>query len=378
MGLLLNLLYRSYLGWTRVAGGRGGYAIALILAAWMAFFVGSAFLFLSAAYRVEEYIVSGQMSAEYPPEQGCAFVTLVTGGPYVRGARVLAHTLRKHTKKQWPLVAMSVGLSRQQKHSLEQVGWQVEEVEPIPFRPVDAPREWDWIPEKTLGAAHVNALTKMHVWEMTQYPRIVFIDADIWAVGDVSDLCRRQEDIAAMGPSPFASSFDINSGVMSLAPSKELFKGMMKWWRDHPRKLLRYPAPPPQLRFPDQSLIITYVLAHPEVKVGGLSQRYNLNARKQSWSDVRLIHFNVDAVKPWRYDAKTAGRYRKEMEEERDWGSAYVWGVVEDWLAIEKVVNKTYGTFGLGPKDSQSVPKHVKSSQREELLELQASLEKNQ
>lgn len=39
----------------------------------------------------------------------------------------------------------------------------------------------------------------MRVWEMVEFARIVFIDADAWVVGDVSDLCRRTEDIAALG-----------------------------------------------------------------------------------------------------------------------------------------------------------------------------------
>jgi alpha-N-acetylglucosamine transferase len=129
----------------------------------------------------------------------------------VRGARVLAHTLRINSDFDVPLVALIVGLSHTETESLQQVGWVVRSIEPIPFTPPNAPPRWKWKPSNKLGRAHVNALSKMRVWTLTQYQRVVFVDSDAWVLGDVSDLCRRREDVVAMG----SVAGDLNSGLCS-------------------------------------------------------------------------------------------------------------------------------------------------------------------
>ena len=64
---------------------------------------------------------------------------------------------------------------------------------------------------------------------------------------------------------------------------------------------------------------------HPWLRVGPLSSKYNLNGRQKMWSDVRIIHFNVDAVKPWSIDLEGARRHYAAMKAEGDAMSARVW-----------------------------------------------------
>jgi len=168
--------------------------VVLVLV-WLGLFAVTTPCFYYGGVAFEEWTLFGQQGQRFP--RTAAFVTLVTGSKYVRGARVLGVSLRLNNVRNYPLVALVVGLGAADKRALVDVGWDVREVEPIPFFPPNRDKEkWKWIPEARLGPVHVHALTKMRVWEMEEFERVVFIDSDAWAVGDVcSHLCRRQEGL---------------------------------------------------------------------------------------------------------------------------------------------------------------------------------------
>jgi hypothetical protein len=152
---------------------------------------------------VEEWFLVGQVGTRFP--RTAAFVTLVTGPAYVRGARVLGVSLKMHNVRDYPLIALGVGLSSREQQALQDVGWEVRMVEPIPFFPPGRDKQtWKWIPEARLGPVHVQALTKMRVWEMDEFERVIFIDSDAWVVGDVcAHLCRREEGVKEFAFSVF-------------------------------------------------------------------------------------------------------------------------------------------------------------------------------
>ena len=220
---------------------------------WALFFILMMPLLWHLGTIIYEAQLQGDMSPTFPPIDRlkkkkktclfhssfdrCAMVTLVATSSYVRGARVLGHTLNVHNVRSFPLVALTVGLTKEEDKSLQEVGWQTIPVDPIPFHPPGVDREkWRWVPAAKLGKAHVNALTKMRVWNLEQFDRIVFVDSDAWAVGDVSELCKRQEEVVVM----HYAGKDINSGVMPLKPSKKRFEELMDFWRDHPDKFFIY------------------------------------------------------------------------------------------------------------------------------------------
>lgn len=73
--------------------------------------------------------------------------------------------------------------------------------------------------------------SKLQVWQMSEYDRIVYIDADCLVLGDISALMELPRsmpfaavpDVADHGPgtSPWANSF--NAGVMSLVPCQATY-----------------------------------------------------------------------------------------------------------------------------------------------------------
>jgi len=307
------------------------------LLVWLVLFLVMFPLVWSAGWGMVEWRLVGSVSKSYP--QKAAFVTLVTGEQYVRGARVLGHSLMMHNERSYPLIALQVGLTAKQQQSLKDVGWEVRRVDPIPFYPVDRDRSvWKWVPEKKLGAVHVQALTKMRIWEMDEFDRIVFIDSDAWVVGDVSShLCRRTEEIVGMG------DVEINSGVMSLRPDRARFRDMMDFWAHEPEKFFVYPGKSQhELNNPDQSLINGYAASR-GIHIGPLSSQYNLNCRQPRGRNTGILHFNVDVVKPWNISRKAAEKRSRQMAKLKDYKEKLVWDHILNWIDIEEKVDMIYG-----------------------------------
>lgn len=318
----------------RVPGGAHCPAPVAVLLVWSFCFVLVFPLVWAAGFAVVEWTLIGDVREAYP--RSAAFVTLVTGSSYVRGARVLAHTLRMHNVRDYALVALEVGLTEEERGQLRSVGWSVRTVQPIPFFPANRDKaKWRWVPAERLGAVHIQALTKMRVWDMDEFERIVFIDSDAWTVGDVcSHLCRRGEELAAMGN----TLSDVNSGVMSLRPDHKRFLDMMYFWEHEPEKFFHYRKRGQAdnvLPNPDQSLIIGYFKSR-GLEIGPLSQRYNLNCRLASDANTRILHFNVDVVKPWAVSRAEAEQRMKEG------GDLYVWRYVLDWINLEERVDEVF------------------------------------
>jgi hypothetical protein len=84
-----------------------------------------------------------------------------------------------------------------------------------------------------------------------------------------------------------------------------------------------------ELPNPDQSLILGFFRDR-KLSIAPLSSRYNLNCRIPSDANTRILHFNVNSVKPWDYTLKEAD----ELVAERRADDA-IWRYVVQWLELE-------------------------------------------
>lgn len=109
------IVQRSLRGFMRLGGRRLYCAILFLVLVWLAIFCLLMPIFMHAAWLLGERAAVGSLSPTFPPHGQCAFATLVTGAGYVRGARVLAHTLRLHSRRDGPLVALTLKLSDRDK-----------------------------------------------------------------------------------------------------------------------------------------------------------------------------------------------------------------------------------------------------------------------
>lgn len=109
-----------------------------------------------------------------------AWVTLLTQPDYVVGVKALQTSLRK-SQSAWPLVVMlteNIGASDRQ--TLEKQGCLLRDVQPIS-------------PDSALQQHYANARfsevwTKLAAWTLTEFERVVFLDADMLVTQNMDEL----------------------------------------------------------------------------------------------------------------------------------------------------------------------------------------------
>jgi alpha-N-acetylglucosamine transferase len=144
-----------------------------------------------------------------------AYVTMLCNGDgYLPGVETLGKSLvaSVSTKAMVVLVTPDIGLSSRERLTTQ--GWEVRGVDPIASPAGD----------QLLFSRFANVFTKLRVWELQDYDRVVLLDADTLVLQNVDDLFLR---------SPFAAAPDFflpdrfNSGVMVIEPSHFTFERMM-------------------------------------------------------------------------------------------------------------------------------------------------------
>jgi hypothetical protein len=150
-----------------------------------------------------------------------AYATLVTKDIYVVGAIVLQHTLLQamdRGARRAPLLALvTESLSARAVRTLHAAGIVVRHVPQTlnPTRKMFSRGRR----EDSSFAGWSDVFAKLHVWNMTEYDRIVMMDADTLIVGDPSPLLEMDELSAA--PEGAGPPVAFNSGVFVLRPSAE-------------------------------------------------------------------------------------------------------------------------------------------------------------
>eukprot|EP01117_Protostelium_nocturnum_P015241 TRINITY_DN5887_c0_g1_i2.p1 TRINITY_DN5887_c0_g1~~TRINITY_DN5887_c0_g1_i2.p1 ORF type:complete len:261 (-),score=62.70 TRINITY_DN5887_c0_g1_i2:317-1099(-) len=101
-------------------------------------------------------------------------------------------------------------------------GWQVREVKgieaPIPTLP-----QYHWL------------FTKLRLWEMTDFDRIIFLDLDIAILGNFNELWALPhsfEFAAVMDIMDHKKSVDLNAGMLMITPSLSVSKELMRLMND--------------------------------------------------------------------------------------------------------------------------------------------------
>lgn len=226
-----------------------------------------------------------------------AYVTLVTNEDYGLGALALARSL-KRAGAQAPLVVLATsGAGR--LGELEAEGCRIVEAAPLPLsaafrerhaRPAlhgAAPFTKGWKP-----AFHdpLDNFAKLRLWELAEYERVVFLDADTIVVRNIDRLLDYPEFSAA--PNLYGTLGDfhrLNSGVFVAAPSGATFEQM----------LARLDAPDTFWRRTDQTF-----LEHFWPDWHGLPYVYNtlqyvyFNLPELwHWPQIRVVHYQYE--KPW-------------------------------------------------------------------------------
>ncbi len=237
-----------------------------------------------------------------------AYVTLVTNDAYLPGAVALVRSIRL-TGTQADTVVMHTGaVSPDTLLPLRALGAKPVLCDLLPlsdaFNAAHARREIHGRNPFTKGekpAFHtpLDNFVKLRLWQLTQYERIVFIDADALVLRNIDRLFDYPEFSAA--PNVYESLVDfrrMNSGVFSARPSEATFAAMLEtldtpgaFWKRTDQTFL-------QTFFPDWCGLPVY---------DNMLQYVWFNMPELwDWSMIRILHFQYE--KPWQADHPKAGR----------------------------------------------------------------------
>lgn len=260
-------------------------------------------------------------------------MTLLYGDEFVLGVRVLGKSIRDTGSKKDMVVLVSDGVSDYAKVLLEADGWIVEKISllsnPNRIRPT---RFW-------------GVYTKLKIFNMTNYRKVVYLDADTIVIKNIDDLFKCGKFCANL-----KHSERLNSGVLVVEPSEALFKDMVKQISTLPSYtggdqgfLNSYYVGFANAHIFDPNLSPEEMKSRPVPEMQRLSTLYNadvgLYMLANKWmvdeKELRVIHYTLGPLKPW------------------DWWTAWLVNPVDLWQNIRQRVEETLPGTGGGriPED---------------------------
>ncbi|KAL5770526.1 hypothetical protein ACOSP7_014680 [Xanthoceras sorbifolium] len=262
-----------------------------------------------------------------------AYVTLLYGDEFLLGVRVLGKSIRETGSKKDMVVLVSDGVSHHAKKLLQADGWKIEEISllanPNQVRPK---RFW-------------GVYTKLKIFNLINYKKVVYLDADTIVVKNIEDLFKCSKFCANL-----KHSERLNSGVMVVEPSEEVFNDMMSkvntlhsYTGGDQGFLNSYYSDFPNAHLFEPNLPLEVFNARPVPAMERLSTLYNadvgLYMLANKWmvdeSELRVIHYTLGPLKPW------------------DWWTSWLLKPVDVWQDVRiRLEESLPGTGGGGnPSD---------------------------
>ncbi|XP_019439927.1 PREDICTED: inositol phosphorylceramide glucuronosyltransferase 1 [Lupinus angustifolius] len=256
-----------------------------------------------------------------------AYVTLLYGDEFLLGVRVLGKSIRDTGSNKDMVVLVSDGVSDFANNLLQADGWIVEKISllenPNQVRPK---RFW-------------GVYTKLKIFNMTDYKKVVYLDADTIVVKNVEELFKCGKFCANL-----KHSERLNSGVMVLEPSEALFNDMMSKVKTLPSYtggdqgfLNSYYAGFPNAHVFEPNMTPEMLNARPVPEMERLSTLYNadvgLYMLANKWmvdeKELRVIHYTLGPLKPW------------------DWWTSWLVKPVDVWQNVREQLEESLpGTGG--------------------------------
>ncbi|XP_022719025.1 inositol phosphorylceramide glucuronosyltransferase 1-like isoform X1 [Durio zibethinus] len=256
-----------------------------------------------------------------------AYVTLLYGDEFLLGVRVLGKSIRDTGTTKDMVVLVSDGVSDYAKKLLKADGWIVEKISllanPNQVRPK---RFW-------------GVYTKLKIFNMTNYKKVVYLDADTVVVKSIEDLFKCEKFCANL-----KHSERLNSGVMVVEPSEAVFNDMMGKVNTLPSYtggdqgfLNSYYSDFPNAHVFNPNLPQEVLKSRPVPKMERLSTLYNadvgLYMLANKWmvdeSELRVIHYTLGPLKPW------------------DWWTSWLLKPVDVWQNVREQLEESLpGTGG--------------------------------
>lgn len=264
-----------------------------------------------------------------------AYVTLLYGDEFLLGVRVLGKSIRDTGSTKDMVVLVSDGVSDYAKRLLEADGWIVEPISllanPNQVRPK---RFW-------------GVYTKLKIFNLTRYKKVVYLDADTIVLKSIEDLFNCGKFCANL-----KHSERLNSGVMVVEPSEIVFKDMMSKVNSLPSYtggdqgfLNSYYAGFANAHVFEPNLPPDMLKNRPMPEMERLSTLYNadvgLYMLANKWmvdeKELRVIHYTLGPLKPW------------------DWWTAWLLKPVDIWQKVREQLDESLPGTGGGRNPNEQL-----------------------
>ncbi|GMJ11246.1 monocation-induced [Ca2+]i increases 1, INOSITOL PHOSPHORYLCERAMIDE GLUCURONOSYLTRANSFERASE 1 [Hibiscus trionum] len=273
--------------------------------------------------------------APSPPKQ--AYVTLLYGDDYLLGVRILGKSIRDTGTTKDMVALVSDGVSDYAKKLLKADGWKVETTNLLANpNQVRAPRHW-------------GVYTKLKIFNMTNYNKVVYLDGDTILVKSIEEVFKCGKFCANL-----KHSERMNSGVLVVEPSEAVFNDMMSkvdtlpsytggdqgfltsYYSDFPNALLFDPNIPEEAlkSRPAREMERLPIIYNADAGLSFISNKWKVDK-----SEFRVIHYTVGPFKPW------------------DWWTSWLIEPVDVWQTIRERLDESLPGTGGGknPNDELRV-----------------------
>ncbi|KAL2611443.1 hypothetical protein R1flu_023135 [Riccia fluitans] len=228
-----------------------------------------------------------------------AYTTLLYGDEFLLGVRVLGKSIKVTGTDKDMVVLVSKGVSSEAMELLEADGWIVEHIDLL-----ENPNSKKKRPSRFWGV-----YTKLKIFNMTNYEKVVYLDADTIVTRSIEDLFLCKRFCANL-----KHSERLNSGVMVVEPSRDLFEDMLakvttlksytggdqgflnSYFEDFANARLFDPLMSPDERKeynPEFERLST--LYNADVGLYMLANKWMVDDE----SELRVVHYTLGPLKPW-------------------------------------------------------------------------------
>ncbi|KAI8150441.1 nucleotide-diphospho-sugar transferase [Fennellomyces sp. T-0311] len=215
-----------------------------------------------------------------------AYVTFLCDDAMAEATQVLVHSLVVNAKAQNDIVVLVLPpVTQNVRERLRYLGARIEEIEQV---------KYPWKSSATATKEGYNKAcrySKLHLWNLTKYQKVVFLDADTLVLQPIEELFERPQLSAAMDAGGV-----MNTGVFVAEPSKAIFEDMMNVYEKAP-----------SYNRGDQGFLNWYFN---QTSMHILPGYYNLMIKFMHFSTlvashvyrntVKVVHFTSE-IKPWNF-----------------------------------------------------------------------------
>jgi len=207
-----------------------------------------------------------------------AYVTALFSEDYKTAVEVLGVSLQQTRTKVDMVVMVTKSIGQEVRNELKEYGWKIFEVEEMSVNKRSIPARWR------------KNLTKLKLWEMTNYNKIIYLDGDMIVLKNIDHLFTCSKPLCATIDVPIPTKF--NAGLLVLSPNSSTYGDMLEQWNN-------------KSDFSDVEQGLLNYYFDMDTVAGVLPFKYNAHAYANMRNvmfdieDVHVIHFTT--FKPWNW-----------------------------------------------------------------------------